>query len=309
MSEPSPGKTPADVRAGVTAAVTAYVIWGFLPIYFKLVSFTQPLELLGHRVLWSVPAAIIIVVIAMGWREGFAAVAAAFRGRMIALLSAAALLIFANWGLYIYAVAQGHVMEAALAYFLSPLALALTGIFAFGERVRRLQAIALVLAGIGLVVQGLALGAPPWLALFLCASWTGYALIRRSTPVAAPVGLLVETIVLIPIAGGLLWWLSQQPGGAPSHDAGEMALIALSGVITAAPLMLFAYGARRLMVTTIGMLNYIAPALQFLVGLAYGELLTPLRAVSFALIWAALIVFTWDALSRRAPATGNHTAP
>jgi chloramphenicol-sensitive protein RarD len=207
-------------------------------------------------------------------------------------------LIAVNWAVYVWAVANNHVIEASLAYFLTPLVNVAFGVTLFGERLTRLQAGALALAAAGIAVQAAALGAFPWVALALCATWSCYGLVRKQAPVPAAGGLLVETLVLAVPSALALWFLARTQGLAFDDSPERAAILAFAGVATAAPLILFAFGARRLRFSTLGMLQFIAPSLQFLIGVAYGEPLTSLRLASFALIWTGLGIFTWDALAR-----------
>ncbi|MDX2235130.1 MAG: EamA family transporter RarD, partial [Hyphomonadaceae bacterium] len=210
-----------------------------------------------------------------------------------------AVFITGNWGLYVWAVAHDHVIEASLAYFLVPLVSVAFGVLLFGEPITRLQFGALALAGVGIAAQAAAIGAFPWVALALCLSWSLYSLVRKQAPVPAAGGLLAETMILAPAAAVGLWWLARQPEGvAFGAGATPSLLLGLLGVVTAAPLILFAFGARRLRFSTLGMLQFIAPSLQFLIGVAWGEPLTPLRLFSFAVIWAGLAIYTWDAIAR-----------
>lgn len=288
-----------EARAGFVAAFCAYLIWGVLPVYLKQIAFADVREVLGVRILISIPAALIAVfVLSGGWTRGWADLRAAMRPRMLAALSCSAVFIFANWGLYVWLIAQGRVIEASLAYFLAPLTTVAMGVAFFNERTNKLQIAALATAAFGVLVQGVAVGAPPWAALGICASWSVYTFIRKRAPVQAGAGLFVETTVLAPVAAGLLFWVSIQAPLSFTHSLREGALLSLAGPATALPLMLFAFAARRITLTTLGLLQYLAPTLQFLTGLAYGEPFTPLRAASFGLIWLGLILFTSDAIRR-----------
>src|SRR5262245_20968614 len=287
-----------DRRVGFVSALFAYVFWGFFPIYLKLLAFADVREVLGMRILWSAPAAIIAILLMSGWRNGLREIAAALNPRMLLTLTVSACFIFVNWGLYVWLVLTDRVIESALAYFLAPLVAVAVGVLFFGERITRAQIAALALALLGIVVQGFAVGAPPWMALALCATWSAYAVIRKRAPVPAAVGLLIETVALAPVCIGLLWWAAQS---APLSFFGgwdHTLLLALAGPATALPLMAFAFGARRVSFVTIGLLHFIAPSLQFMSGIAFGEPFTPLRAASFALIWLGLGLFSWDTLRR-----------
>ena len=285
-----------ETRAGFIAAFAAYGIWGVLPLYLHLVGFANPWEILGMRILWSIPASIVGVLLMGGFAETRRAIAQPGVLRALALSS---LFIAGNWAIYVWAVAAHHVIEASLAYFLTPLVNIAFGVALFGERLTWPQMLALGLAALGIAAQGVALGAIPWVSIALCATWSLYGLVRKQAPVPAAGGLLVETLMLtIPSALGL-WWLSTTKTGLAFDDsAHNAALLALSGVATALPLILVAFGARRLRFSTLGMLQFLAPTAQFLIGVAYGEPLTPLRISGFAVIWAGLAIFTWDAVSR-----------
>lgn len=301
MSEAAPitaSPSEAERRAGFIAAASAYVIWGFLPLYLKLLATIDVREVLAQRILWAAPAAFIAIFIMSGWRAGWREIATAFRPRMLATLAASACFIFVNWGLYVYLVLNERVIESALAYFLAPLVSVAVGVLFFREKITTPQIIALALALVGVVVQGIALGSPPWMALALCATWSTYAVIRKRAPVPAAVGLFIESLALAPVAIGLLFWAASEAPLAFSTDWGTAILLAIAGPVTAIPLMAFAFGARRVSFVTLGLLQFLAPTLQFTTGIVFGEDFTFLRGVSFALIWAGLAFFSWDTLRR-----------
>jgi chloramphenicol-sensitive protein RarD len=283
-------------RLGLISAASAYFIWGLLPGFLKLLHFADPREILAARILWSLPAAAIAVAFTGGFREAIRALRKPGIMRALALSS---VFIGVNWWIYVWAVANAKVIEASLAYFLTPLVNVAFGVALFNERLNRTQIAALTFAAIGVLVQGIALGAPPYVALALCATWSLYGLVRKQAPVPAAAGLMGETLILAaPAVAGLLF-LHQTQGLAATQNATQFWLMALSGPATAIPLILFAFGARRLPFTTLGLLQYIAPSMQFLLGVAFGEPLTPLRLASFALIWGGLALFTWNALRPR----------
>ena len=287
-----------DRRAGLIASAFAYTFWGFLPLYLHLLTFADVREVLGQRVLWSAPSAAIAVFAMLGWRTAWREIGAALKPKMLATLAASAIFIFVNWGLYVWLVMSGRVIESSLAYFLTPLVAVAVGVLFYKERITSAQTAALALAALGIVVQGFALGAPPWMALALCATWSMYIIIRKRAVVPAAVGLLVETLVLAPIAVAMLWWAALSAplafGSSPSHTT----LLMLAGPATAVPLTAFAFGARRVSFTTLGLLQFLAPTLQFAIGLAFGEAFTPMRGASFALIWIGLGLFSWDTIRR-----------
>jgi chloramphenicol-sensitive protein RarD len=288
----------AERRAGFIAAASAYMIWGFLPLYLKLLHTVDVREVLAQRILWAAPSALIAVFIMSGWHSGLREIATALKPRMIGTLAVSACFIFVNWGLYVYLVLHERVIESALAYFLAPLVAVAVGVLFYGEKIRMPQIVALALALIGVVVQGFALGAPPWMALALCATWSAYAVIRKRAAVPAAVGLLIESLALMPLVVGLLWWASTEAPLSFTSDWTMAILLAVAGPVTAIPLMAFAFGARRVSFTTLGLLQFLAPTLQFCTGLAFGESFTPLRATSFVLIWLGLAFFAWDTLRR-----------
>lgn len=289
---------PSAHRAGFLAAASAYVMWGFLPLYLKLISFADVREVLSQRILWAIPAAIVAVGVISGVRKGMRELAQALNPRMLATLFASAAFIFMNWGLYVYLVLNERVIESSLAYFLSPLVSVAIGVLFFRERINAPQVAALALALAGVIVQGFALGAPPWAALALCATWQAYAVIRKRAPVPAAAGLLIECLVMAPVALLLLHWAASAAPLAFSASWPHAVLLALAGPVTALPLMAFAFGARRVSFTTLGLLQFLAPTLQFTTGILFGEPFTILRGVSFVLIWAGLGFFAWDTLRR-----------
>ncbi len=301
MSEAAPISTsPSEEerRVGFLAAASAYVLWGFMPLYLKLLAAFDVREVLSQRIIWAAPSALIAVFVMSGVKIGWRDIATALRPRMLATLTASALFIFMNWGIYVYLVLNARVIESSLAYFLAPLVSVAVGVLFFREKISTAQIIALSLALVGVIVQGVALGAPPWMALALCATWSAYAVIRKRAPVPAAVGLLIESLALAPVAIGLLIWAAGEAPLAFGSDFSATALMVLAGPVTAIPLVAFAFGARRVSFTTLGLLQFLAPTLQFATGIAYGEPFTLLRGVSFMLIWVGLVFFSWDTLRR-----------
>lgn len=286
----------ADIRSGLFAAMAAYGLWGFLPLYFQFLGDLPPLVILAHRILWSVPTALVLVVAAGKWT----AFAGIFRQpRLLFTLFASSLAIAMNWTIYIWAVTNHRVLEGSLGYFINPLIVFLFAAMFFGERFRPLQLLAVVIAAGGVLNQTLVVGEFPWVSLSLAISFAIYGAIRKTTAVDSRVGFGVEALLLAPAA--LLYLTLFLPAGVQafgSGDSGLIALLVMAGPLTATPLILFAIGARRLKLSTIGILQFIAPSVQFVIGIAMGEPFTAGHAVTFGLIWAGVILFT---LSGRQP--------
>lgn len=285
--------TPADTRSGFIAAVSAYLLWGVLPLYFKLLSNMSPEMVLAHRIVWSVPTAALLVVLAGKAREAFTALTTP---RIVWPLLLSALAIASNWAIYIWAVMHGRVLEGSLGYFMNPLVSFLLAAILFGERFRPLQLAAIGVALLGVLNQAVVVGQFPWISLTLAVSFAVYGALRKQVAVDSRIGFGIEAAWLAPIALAYLFVL--HPASTPTFGDGDpglvLALIA-AGPVTAAPLILFAFGARRLRISTIAVLQYIAPSIQFVIGLTQGEAFTPARAVSFALIWTGVILFSLSA--------------
>ncbi|NIV16949.1 MAG: EamA family transporter RarD [Woeseiaceae bacterium] len=288
-----------DTRDGVVAGLIAYTLWGFLPIYFKIVSAVPPAEVLLHRIVWAVPFGALIVHLRRQWPE----VRRALTHRdMLLLLGTSAFLIAINWYLYIFAVQTDRVFQASLGYYINPLIYVLVGVLFFGEALRRLQAAAVILAALGVLVLTISGGEFPVIALTLAVSFTIYGVIRKRVVIGGMPGLFIETILLVPIAGVWLAWLIRSNQSAfTAGDPGMMGLLLLAGPITVIPLLCFALAARRVSLTVLGFMQFLAPTLQFCVGLYYGEQLTVPHMICFACIWIAVILFSTDALRSRQP--------
>lgn len=281
-----------EQRFGFMAGMGAYLIWGLLPVYLKLVAHVDPRDVLAHRIFWSVPTGIVLVALASRWREFLHL----FRSRSVLWLALSSVLIGGNWLTYIWAVGQDRVMEASLGYYLNPLVNVAIGAIFLSERLRRLQWIAVAIATIAVSVETFALGRLPWVSLVLCLSFAAYSFIRRQVQVDSRVGFTLEVLILLPVAA--IWFAMAAHTGrsAVGNGGWDIPLLALAGPITAVPLILFGLSAKRLRFSTIGIMQYTGPSLQFIVALAYGEPLTPLRTVTFMLIWCAVILFSTDAL-------------
>ncbi len=286
-----------SARAGTIAAVAAFLLWGLFPLYWKMLAAVPAVEVVAHRTAWGFVAVAAWVTLRGRWAD---ARAVASRPETIARLAGSAVLIALNWLLYVWAVVHDRVVEASLGYFINPLVNVLLGVLVLGERLSRAQRVAVTLAAAGVAVLTVGHGRLPWIALALAVSFGLYGLARKTVGADAVVGLLWETGLLAPLAAGWLLSLEVRGSGAfgPAHP-GASVLLALGGAVTAVPLVLFALGARSLPLSTVGLLQYLSPSIQFLLAvLVFREPFTAPHAASFACIWAALAVLTWD-LRRR----------
>lgn len=284
-----------EASRGAAAAFAGYAFWGLVPFYWKQLQGIDAHELIAHRLVWS----LVFVAAVTLWRRGLAEIRIALATpRGLALNALSSVLLTINWLVYVWAVNAGHVIECSLGYFLVPLINVALGRLVFREVLRPVQIAAILCAATGVAVLIVQVGRVPWIALTLAGSFGAYGLLRKQSPLGALNGLALETALLAPFAAGLLLWRHHLGTGALGHvDAGRTLLVLSSGVVTAIPLLLFAYGARRLRFTTLGLLQYVAPTLQFLVGwLAYHEPFTPARAWAFAFIWTGLACYTADIL-------------
>ena len=290
-----PGRSRAQhPHSGFFYGLGAYFLWGVLPIYFKLIPSVSAFAIVSHRVVWSVPFLAILVLGSRGWKK-FAPILRDRRTILILLLSS--LMIGINWVLYTWSVVSGHILAASFGYYLNPLANVLLGRFVLKERLSRLQWTAVAIAGAGVSV--LALGALDqlWISLTLCVTFALYGLLRKVVKADALTGLAVETVVLSPLAIGYLLVLGA--GHAWAASGAENALLLLAGIATTTPLLLFTAAARRLPYSTLGMLQFLAPTLQFLIAvLLYGEAFTLAHAIAFGAIWTALAFYVTSLLKR-----------
>ena len=290
--------TPAPTRAAFLSAVGCYIMWGFMPLLFMgqaALGFSAP-EILSHRALWSVLFAGGLVLLA-GQSKQVRAVLG--QPKTLAWLALATVLIAINWGLYVWATTHHSTLEASLGYYINPLLNMIVGLWLFREKIDRWGWVAIGLAAVGVLFQALALGRPPWISLILAVSFATYGVIRKRVPVDAQAGLLIECLLLAPF--GLAWvlWLAHTGVGVGFDSPGHVGWALLNGPATVLPLALFAWSARRLPLSTIGFIQFLAPTLQFAVGVWSGEALTPLRIASFAFIWGGAAVFAAGALLRR----------
>ena len=282
-------------RAGLAAALTAHVFWGSMPIYLLTVRSVPALEFLAWRILFTIPLCLAI----LAWRGSFGEVATVLRDRraVLTLIATSALIGF-NWFLYVWSIQTGHIYAASLGYYILPLTMMLLGMVFLGEKLTRRQWLAVALAGAG--VSLLALGALTtlWLSLSMATSFGVYGLLRKKVAAGPLTGLTVESLILTPIALGIVWWYARTPAGS-ALDKGtvQMLWVALGGPLTAIPLMLFAFAARRLPYTVVGFLQFSSPTIVFLAGLfVFGEELHPAQLACFVAIWIAALIFVWDAV-------------
>lgn len=279
--------------AGLAFGVGSYTLWGVLPLYIHLLKEVPALQVLAHRVLWSLGLLLLLILVLRRART----ILAAARGRTLLLLVGSALMIGINWIVYIWAVQNGHVLEASLGYFINPLVNVALGFAFLGERLRRLQAAAIAVAAAGVLVLALSGGGALWLSLLLALSFGFYGLLRKVAAIDALGGLTVETLLLAPFSIALLLHASQAGTNAFGQSTHLDLLLALAGVVTALPLLLFAAAARRLPLATLGLLQYIAPSLQFAEAvLIFGEPVRSVHVVTFTLIWAGCALYAFDSI-------------
>jgi chloramphenicol-sensitive protein RarD len=287
-----------EQRQGFIYGFTAYLIWGLFPLYWKLLDHSGAIELLAHRILWSLVTIVILVVVL----RKFGQVKALLREpRRRWPLVAAAFLISANWGTYIWAVNHGHVVETSLGYFITPLFTVLLGVFVLKERLRTAQWIALAIAFVAVVGLAIENGRPPWVAIILTFSFGLYGLAKKQAGAGAIEGMAVESGTVAPLAAAAIVLLGLHGDSTVTHHGtAYLVLVLLTGPITAVPLLLFGAAATRVSMTTLGLLNYIAPIMQFTVGvLVFHEAMSSMRWAGFGLVWLALVIFTWDSMNRR----------
>ncbi|MGY1783893.1 EamA family transporter RarD [Geodermatophilus sp. SYSU D00698] len=290
-------------RAGTAAGLAAYGLWGVFPLYFPLLEPAGGVEIVAHRIVWSLLFVAVLLTVLRRWALVHAAVT---DRRTLLVLAGASVLIAANWLVFVYGVNSGHVVETSLGYFINPLVSVLLGVVVFAERLRPLQWAAVGLAAVAVVVLTVDHGRPPWIALALAATFGSYGLLKKLVRVEAAPGLLVETAVTFLPALVLLAVLQATGRGtAGSEGTGHLLLLAASGVATAVPLLLFAAAARRIPLSTVGLLQYVTPLMQLALGVfVFHEPMPPARLAGFAIVWAALAVFTVDSL-RSARAAGR----
>lgn len=287
----------ADARRGALAALAAYGVWGFFPLLFYLLESVDPVLVVAHRVIWSLIIVGAILHLRGRWEEVRSALASPATLLRIAVSAG---LLAANWLIYVWAVVNERVLETSFGYFLNPLVNVALGMAFLGERQNRWQWTAIGIAVLAMGIQAVGIGGIPLVSLSLAVSFALYGYSRKTVKAGSAAGLFVETVVLVPLALGYVAFTLLARGAGPHADPALMAYLVLTGPATSLALLLFAYGVRRLRLTTLGMFQYVAPSIQFILAITFfGEPLNPTRLVSFALIWLSLIIFTADSFRRR----------
>jgi chloramphenicol-sensitive protein RarD len=293
-------------RAGVGYGVAAYALWGLFPLYWGLIDEAGEIEVLAHRIVWSLVVVAVLLLVTGGGRK-----LRALTRRSVLLLGLAAVIITFNWGTYIWGVVNGHVIETSLGYFINPLVTVVMGVVILRERLRAMQWAAIGLAASAVLILTVDYGRPPWIALILAFSFGTYGLIKKKVGVGALESLGVETAILLVPAAAFLIVLEVNGTGAFTHDGLRTDLLLIgAGVITAVPLLFFGAAAIRIPFTTLGLLQYLAPIIQFALGVVvFREDVPPVRLIGFALVWTALIVLTVESLAHRRRVLREALAP
>lgn len=307
MSAPSPTVPKnEDSLRGFGFALAAYLMWGFLPLYMKAMAHIPTLEVLAHRVIWSVPVAIVILM-ALGRTSDLKS--ALTNWRMLGMAATTAALISINWGIYVWSIQRGHALDAALGYYINPLFSVFLGAVLLGERLSNMQKLAIGLACLAVAILTWEAGRLPVVALSLTLTWGFYAYLKKSLPIGPNQGFALEVLLLLPFALGYAVWMAARGGASfVAAGAGDTALLLGCGIVTAVPLMVYANGAKLLRLSTIGIMQYIAPTMIFLTAVfLFGEPFGRAQMIAFPLIWLALVIYT-GAMIRQARATQAGTA-
>lgn len=308
MAKPSPAPVDSsDQPSGLPAAIAAYLIWGFLPLYLLLVTSVPPFEFVGWRIIWTLPFCLLIVAL----RKQFPALKEAIANRrtLLALL-ASAILIAINWFVYIWAIMENQVYAASLGYYLNPLLNVLLGTLLLGEKLSKRQWLAVAIAASAVALLAAGAITTLWISLSLAFSFGLYGIVRKQVNVGSLPGLTIESAILLLPACGIAWWYAQSPAGSAfGNDAFLTGAIVFSGVVTAVPLLLFAIAAKRMNYSTLGFIQYLAPTIVFLLGLTvFEQELRPVQLGSFLLIWTAVAIFMYDLWARSRAAKANAKA-
>ena len=288
----------AETRRGLIVGAAAYAMWGVFPLYWTLLKPAGAIEILAHRVFWSL-AVMAVLVVALRRVSQFKEILSTPRTRMFIMV--ASVVIAVNWGAFIWGVNNGHVVETSLGYFINPLVTVMMGVVLLGERLRRLQWVAMGIATVAVLGLTIEYGRPPWVALVLAFSFGTYGLAKKKANAGAVESLALETLLLAPIALGYLLFLgSQGTSSFGNAGTGHAALLVSTGIVTAIPLICFGAAATRVSMTTLGLLQYLAPTIQFVFGLVvFHEPMTAMRWVGFILVWVALAIFTFELVKHR----------
>lgn len=291
----SPAAQRSSYRVGLLLGIGAYGLWGLFPLFWPLLEPASALEILADRFLWSFVFLALVITVTRSWSRIRPALS---QRRNLLLLAVASLLIAVNWGVYIWAVNSGRVVEASLGYFINPLVIVLLGTLVFKETLRRLQWTAVGIAAVAVAILTLGFGGVPWIALALAFSWAGYGVVKKIVGMDPIASLTIETAYATPFAALYLVWLQAQGTLVFGHSSpGNTALLMLTGVVTAVPLVMFGGAANRIPLSTIGVLQYLTPTIQFVIGITVaGETMSVFQWIGFVIVWIALAVFTFDGI-------------
>lgn len=281
-----------ETRSGFFFALSAYLIWGLMPLFWKLTAHIDPVEVTAHRALWSLPVAAIVL-----WSIGRTGdIGPALRSpKKLAILFFCSVLISLNWGVFIWAITVERTLETALAYYINPLLTVLLGVMFLGDRFSKIQMIAIALAAAAVLMLTIVGGAFPWLSLFLAVSFALYGLLRKTVEVGPSQGFLIEVLLITPFALGLVIWLATGSDAKFLSTTADTGLLVLAGPATAAPLILYAFGAKGLRLSTIGLMQFLVPTMLFLLSIfVFNEPLRPVQLYAFILIWIALALYAWS---------------
>lgn len=298
MADASVPAENRDSLNGFLFALSAYLLWGFLPLYMKALAHISPAEVIAHRILWSIPVAGLLLVILKRTDELKKAIR---NPRMLGMAAVTATLISVNWGIYVWAIGAGHALDTALGYFINPLFSILMGAVLLKEKLKKTQIAALALVVLAVVILTVEAGRLPIVALALTFSWGFYAFFRKTLPIGPNQGFLLEVLILSPFALAYLVYLNINAGGHfLMGNTMDTLLLASAGLVTAIPLILYANGAKLLRLSTIGIMQYIAPSMIFITAVfVFHEPFSMAKAVAFPLIWAALVIYTLPMLRQR----------
>lgn len=297
MSTNSEKDVGREAMLGGIGAASGYAFWGLTVIFYKQLTHVPPYEVLAHRTLWSVVLTVGLIFL---FKRRAAFFTALTNKRLLLTLTATSLIIGTNWFVFIYSINEERVLETSLGYYINPLISVLIGVAFLSEKLTRPQIAAVVLAAIGVIIMTIDFGAVPWISLFLAVTFAIYGYLRKITNVDPLEGLSIEVIILLPFAIGYLVFMESTQGTSLIHEGGwTVFLLILAGPMTVIPLFLFNYGAQRIRLATLGLMQYLAPTVQLIIAVwMYGEALTDTHLVTFGLIWAGLALFSWDTWRR-----------